>query len=129
MSFRHHTARPTVPVQDGPGGATYLADAPIGGDPHAHVHNALFNVVVTEDGRIGSLDTQRLHARVHEFGAYGQAVLADELRRLGIRLGYDKNEQAVVLEAIPQHANDAFSKSRKQVLRGAKEFAREQGLD
>ena len=129
VSFRHHTARPTLPVQDGPGGATYLADAPIGGDPHAHVHNALFNLVVTEDGRIGSLDTQRLHARVHEFGAYGQAVLADELRRLGVRLGHDKNEQAVVLEAIPQYANDAFSKSRKQVLRGAKEFAREQGLD
>jgi post-segregation antitoxin (ccd killing protein) len=129
VSFRHHTARPTLPVQDGPDGATYLAEAPVGGDPHAHVHNALFNVVATEDGHIGSLDTQRLHARVHEFGAYGQARLADELRRLGIRIAYDKNEQAVVVEAIPQHANEAFSKSSKQVLRGAKAFAAEQGLD
>ena len=73
VSFRHHTARPTLAVQDGPGGATYLADAPVGGDPHAHIHNALFNMVATEDGRIGSLDTQRLQSRVLEFGSYAQA--------------------------------------------------------
>ena len=129
VSFRHHTARPTLAVQDGPDGATYLADAPVGGDPQAHVHNALFNMVATDDGRVGSLDTQRLHSRVHEFGAYGQAWLADELRRLGIRVAYDKQEQAVVLEAIPQHANDTFSKSSRHMLRDAKAFAKEQGLD
>ena len=129
VSFRHHTARPTLAVQDGPGGATYLADAPVGGDPHAHIHNALFNMVVTEDGRIGSLDTQRLQSRVLEFGSYAQARLADELRLIGARVAYDKDEKAVVLTAIPQHANDAFSKSSKQVLRGAKAFAERQGLD
>jgi len=128
-SFRHHTARPTLAVQDGPGGATYLADAPVGGDPHAHIHNLIFNMVVTEDGRIGSLDTQRLHARVLELGSYAQARLADELRRIGARVAYDKDEKAIVLAAIPQHANDAFSKSSKQVLRGAKAFAETQGLD
>ena len=74
---------------------TYLADVPVPGDPHAHIHNALFNVVVTEDGRIGSLDTQRLHARVHEFGAYFQARLATALRALGIRTEYDKKEECV----------------------------------
>ncbi len=129
VSFRHHTARPTHAVQDGPDGATYLVDAPVGGDPHVHVHNALFNMVATEDGHIGSLDTQRLHSRVHEFGAVGQAFLGNELRRLGIRTAYDKNEQAVVLEAIPQRAVDTFSKGSRQVLRGAKAFAEEQGLD
>ena len=36
-------------------------------------------------------------ARVKEFGAYFQAVLADELRGLGIQVGYDANEQAVVI--------------------------------
>ena len=128
-SFYHYTARPTLAVRDGRKGETYLADAPVAGDPFDHVHNALFNLVVTEEGRIGSLDTNRLHARVHEFGAFGQAVLADELRRLGVRIGYDKNEQAVVVEAVPASANDAFSKSRKQVLRGAKAFAVRQGLD
>ena len=129
VSFRHHTARPTMEARDGATGATYLIDSPSGGDPHAHIHNALFNMVVTEDGRVGSLDTQRLHARVHEFGAYFQATLADELRRLGARVGYDKNEQAVTLDAIPTEAVDLFSKGRRQVLRSAKDYATEQGLD
>lgn len=129
VSFRHYVARPTLPVQDGRAGATYLLEAPIAGDPHDHIHNALFNLVVTADGHIGSLDTQRLHARVHEFGAFGQAVLADELRALGIRVAYDEKEQAVVIPAIPQFANEAFSKSTHQVLRNAKVFATSQGLD
>jgi len=128
VSFRHHTARPTLPVQDGPGGATYLAEVPTSGDPHAHIHNALFNVVVTDDGRVGSLDTQRLHARVHEFGAYFQARLADELRRLGATVAYDKDEQAVVLSAIPGEATEAYSKGRKQVLHSARAYAKSQGL-
>lgn len=129
VSFRHHTARPTLHVQDGPNGATYLADIPIPGDPHAHIHNALFNIVVTEDGRIGSLDTQRLHARVHEFGAYFQARLATELRALGIRTAYDKKEEAFVLPAIPQHVVDAFSKGRRKREQDARAFAERQGLD
>ena len=66
---------------------------------------------------------------MQEFGAYFQAQLADELRRLGVRTAYDKDEKAVVLEAVPQGASDAFSKGRKQVLRSAKAFAAGQGLD
>lgn len=129
VSFRHYTARPTLPIQDGKEGATYLAQSPIAGDPHAHIHNALFNVVVTDDGRVGSLDTQRLHSRIHEFGAYFQARLADEFRRLGVGMSYDKDEQAVVLDAIPERAVAAFSKGRKQVLSSAKGYAKSQGLD
>ncbi|WP_338929236.1 MobF family relaxase (plasmid) [Roseomonas mucosa] len=128
-SFRHHTARPTITVRDGRQGATYLAESPVAGDPHAHIHNALFNAVVTEDGRVGSLDTQRLHARVHEFGAYFQARLAGYLRDLGARTSYDSQQQAVVLDAIPQAASDAFSKGRRQVERSARAYAESQGLD
>ena len=128
VSFRHHVARPTLPVQDGPDGATYLANAPVDGDPHTHIHNAMFNMVATESGRVGSLDTQRLHVRVHEFGAYFQARLADELRRLGIGIGYNRDEQAVVVTAVPQIAVDTFSKSTRQVLGNARAFAKSQGL-
>ena len=128
-AFRHHTARPTLPVQDGPTGITYLADVPIPGDPHDHIHYALFNAVATASGRVGSLDTQRLQNRVHEFGAYFQARLADELRGLGIKTAYDHQEQAVAISAIPQAAVDAFSKGRRQTLRHAKSFAQTQGLD
>ena len=129
VSFRHHNARPTLQVQDGPTGVTYLADVPMAGDPHLHIHNGFFNLVVTAGGRVGSLDTKRLNDRVHEFGAYFQAVLADELRRLGIRVVYDAKNEAVMLPAIPQAAVDAFSKGRRQTERNAKRFAKEQGVD
>ena len=130
ISFRHHTARPTLPIQDGPGGQTYLFDAPVAGDPHMHIHNFLMNLVVTAEGRIGSLDSRALtDARVKEFGAYFQAVLADELRRLGVRIGYDADEQAVVVLAIPEHISKAFSKGRQQILNKAKAYATDHGLD
>jgi hypothetical protein len=130
ITFRHHTARPTLPVQDGLDGQTYIIDAPVAGDPHAHLHNFIMNLVVTAEGRIGSPDTRALtDARVKELGAYFQAVLADDLRRLGARISYDASEQAVVLAAIPEHVNRAFSKRDQQILTKAKKFASAQGLD
>ena len=42
----------------GKDGQTYLFDAPVAGDPHMHIHNFLMNLVVTAEGRVGSLDTQ-----------------------------------------------------------------------
>ena len=88
------------------------------------------NLVVTDDGRIGSLDTRALtDARVKEFGAFFQAVLADELRRLGAHVDYDAGRQAVVLTAIPEEANKTYSKRDREILRHAKTFAAGQGLE
>lgn len=129
VSFRHTTARPTVEAKDPTSGQTYLIDSRAGGDPHAHIHNALFNVVVTEDGHVGSLDTKRLRSRVHEFGAFFQARLADNLRQLGIAQTYDANEQATVISAVPQDICDFFSKGRRQVVQAAKGYAAKEGLD
>ena len=130
ISFRHHAARPTLHVQDGRDGQTYLFDAPVAGDPHVHIHNFLLNMVVTDEGRIGSLDTRALtDVGVKTFGGYFQAVLADELRRIGARVAYDAGEQAVVLTAIPEPANRLFSKRDQEILGRAKRFAASQGLD
>ncbi len=129
VSFRHHTARPTLQVKDGVTGVTYLAEVPMSGDPHAHVHHAMFNMVATEGGRVGSLDTRRLKDRVHEFGAYFQGRLAGRLRELGMRTAYDAKEEAFVLPAVPQAAVDLFSKGRRQTERNAKAYAKRQGLD
>ena len=130
VSFRHHTARPTMVVQDGAGGATYLVDAPVAGDPHMHVHNFIMNLVATPDGKVGSLDTKALsETKVKEFGAYFQAVLAQELRRLGCSVAYDAKEEAIVLTAIPDEISKAFSKGRTQIEGKAKAFAKSQGID
>ena len=65
----------------------------------------------------------------NEFGAYFQARLADELRRLGARVSYDQNEQAVVLDAIPEAASEAFSSRTADVTRAAKRYADQNGHD
>jgi len=130
ISFRHHTARPTLHIQDGRHGGTYLHEAPVAGDPHMHIHNFLMNVVATADGRVGSLDMRALtDSRVKEFGAYFQAILADELRRVGVNIGYDAGEQAVVVRSVPEQVNRLFSKRDQQILDKAKSFAASQGLD
>jgi len=128
-SFMHFTARPTLAVQDGPDGQTYVMDVPVPGDPQTHIHNAMFNLVVTADGHIGSLDSAEMHDRVYEFGAYFQARLADELRALGIEVAYNKAEQAAVIACIPEFARDAFSKGHKATLRKAKDYAQRHGFD
>ena len=128
-SFMHFTARPTLAVQDGPDGQTYVMDVPVPGDPQTHIHNAMFNLVVTADGHVGSLDSAEMHDRVHEFGAYFQARLADELRALSIKVAYNKAEQAAVIACIPEFARDAFSKGHKATVRKAKDYAERHGLD
>ena len=128
-SFMHFSARPTLALQDGPDGETYVVDAAVPGDPQVHIHNALFNAVVTASGHVGSLDTKELHGRVKEFGAYFQAYLANELDAMGIKLEYDQGEQAVAIASIPQAVRDAFSKGHKATVHKAKQFAQEQGLD
>ncbi|WP_291366544.1 MobF family relaxase [Acetobacter sp. UBA5411] len=128
-SYRHRTSRPTVALEDAQSGTTYLTEANTGGDPQMHIHNTLYNMVLTEDGHIGSLDTKRLRSRVHEFGAYFQARLADYLRELGVETAYDEKEQAVVVTAIPQAANEAFSSRTAQVTREARAYAEKEGHD
>jgi conjugative relaxase-like TrwC/TraI family protein len=116
-------------VQDGPDGATYPTDVAVPSDPQLHSHNALFNAVVTAAGRVGSLDTKRIQGRVHEFGAYYQARLADRLRALGVDVVYDAREQAAAIRSIPQEVCDAFSNRHREVARKAKGIAKSLGLD
>ena len=130
ISFRHHTARPTLQVQDGPHGETYLFDAPVAGDPHDHIHHFLMNLVVTAEGRVGSLDTRVMtDAKVKTVGAYFQVYLAEELKRHGIEVAVSADHQAVVIPSVPEDVKTAFSKRDNQILRKAKAFAKDQGLD
>lgn len=130
VSFPHTQARPTLQVRDGETGITYLAEFPTVGDPQTHVHNPFFNLVVTDDGRLGSLDTQHLtNTRVHVWGALGQAVLAEEMRRLGVRVAVDPTGRFAVLPAIDQRVVDHFSKGHRQAERNAKKYARRLGED
>ena len=130
VSFVHETARPTLPVRDGRAGPTLRVEAAVPGDPHHHIHNAVFNLVVTLEGHVGSLDTRRVtRGRVMLFGAVFQAALATALRRLGIATALDPRGEAVVLTAVPERVVAAFSKGRDSTLKAAKAQAARQGLD
>jgi len=128
-SYRHRTSRPTVSLHDALKNTTYIAETPTGGDPHMHIHNTLYNLVVTPGGHVGSLDTKQLQSRVLEFGAYFQARLADELRRLGIETRYDAKEEAVVVAGVPQHVSEAFSSRTAEITRQARAYAKAHGHD
>ena len=130
VTFAHDAARPTVAVQNGPDGATYLLDAPIAGDPHYHLHNFIPNLVVTDDGRVGSINSKALTAhKVPEYGAFFQARLADRLRSLGLRIGLDVGGEAAVALDIPESAVLMFSKRDRQVVGDAQHYAREHAID
>ncbi len=128
-SFMHFTARPTLAVQDGQDGQTYVMDVPVPGDPQTHIHNAMFNLVVTADGHVGSLDTAAMHDRMHEFDGFFQARLAEELRALGIQVSYNKGGLAAVVTCVPEFAREAFSKGHKATVRKAKDYAERHGMD
>ena len=130
VTFAHDAARPTLAVQNGPDGATYLMDAPIAGDPHYHLHNFIPNLVVTDDGRVGSIDSKALTAhKVHEYGAIFQARLADRLRALGVRVGLDADGEAVVALDIPESAVATFSKRDRQVIGDARAYAKDNAME
>jgi hypothetical protein len=130
VTFAHDAARPTVALQDGSDGATHLLDAPIAGDPHYHLHNFIPNLVVTDDGRVGSIDSKALTThKIPEYGAIFQARLADRLRTLGVRIGLDASGEAAVALDIPESAVTTFSKRDRQVESDAQRYARELAMD
>ncbi len=134
VSFDHYTARPTVeiPHTEADGTKTTLIqtvrNAKVAGDMQLHTHVSTPNVVVCEDGSVGSLDMLALHDRVHEVGAYYQAHLATNLRAHGIEVGLDPSTDTAKLEAIPDAINDLFSKRSRDGEAAAREYVLSQGL-
>lgn len=129
-TVRHDQSRPTLQVRDGADGITYLAQLAAPGDPHTHFHNPFWNLCVTADGRVGSLDTKRLTAtRVQLYGAYAQAVLAEEIRGVGADVSVDPSGRFMTLPAIPEKAVELFSKADRQTKRNARKSAERLGLD
>ena len=133
VRFDHYASRPTVEVPriDRKTGEAYtqLVSLKVAGDPQLHTHVAIPNVVLTEGGRIGGLDLQRLEGRIKEFGATYQAYLATNLRRHGIAVELDPETGAARVTAIPARARDAFSKRTRNGTDAARTYARGIGLD
>lgn len=127
VKFDHYTSRPTLEVADGD--HTELVTMKVAGDPNLHTHVAMMNVVLTENGRVGSLDLRQLEGRIHEFGAYYQAHLAQNLRTVGADVVLDLETGSAHLTAIPNKVRDAFSKRTLSAEQIARKWAAENGQD
>lgn len=132
VAFDHYTARPTVEIaRQTKAGVmeTELVKMRVAGDMQLHTHVTVPNTIVTESGRVVSLNTMEMHGRIHEWGAIYQAHLAQNLRRLGADVELDRTNGAARLSAVPETARAAFSKRTRDALTDAKDYAKANGAD
>ena len=133
ISFQHYTARPAVDIErhDKQGRAfTDIREVPLQtADPQLHTHVTVFNSVLTESGRIGAVDLDRLAGRVKELGAVYHAHVAARARELGIATVLDARTGAARLADIPHLTRELFSKRTIEAQQAAREFALRKGID
>lgn len=133
ISFHHYTARPAVDiVRTDDEGRPYTdpREVPLQtADPQLHTHVTVFNAVLTESGRLGSLDLDRLDGFVKEGGAIYQAAVATRARRAGIEAVLDEKTGAARLADVPAPIRAVFSKRAGEAREAARELAREKGAD
>ena len=133
ISFQHYTARPAVDIErrDRQGRAyTDIREVPLQtADPQLHTHVTVFNSVLTDRGRIGAVDLDRLAGRVKELGAVYHANVAVRARRLGIETMLDERTGATRLADIPHSVRELFSKRTIEAQNAAREFAASRDID
>lgn len=133
ICFDHYTARPTVEKARRAATADEIdtegVTLRVAGDPQLHSHVVVPNVVLTDSGRVGGLDLQRLAGRLHEGGALYHAYLATNLRRHGVAVVLDEVTGAARLTAIPEHVRTAFGKRTLGGTKEARGYAASLGLD
>lgn len=135
VTYDHYTARPTIeiPHSEADGTRTTLIQSvrnpKVAGDMQLHTHVTTPNVVVCDDGTVGSMDMLAMHDRVHEVGAYYQAHLATNLRAHGIDVVLDQRTDTARVAAVPQEITEVFSKRTKDGEAAARDYVAAQGLD
>ena len=116
LGFDHYASRPVVPVaRTDAEGSPYTQFMSFGAadDPALHSHMLVPSVVMTDTGRVGSLDLDTMAGKTHSWSAFYQAFLATNLKRLGVEVGLDERTGAARLAAVPEDVRDAFSKRTK----------------
>ncbi len=129
----HFTSRPTVAVTR-PDPVTGVVDTElhslkVAGDPQLHTHCIMPNLMVTDSGRVVSINRDLFDGRIHEFGAVYQALLAKELRAIGAEVVLDERTQMAKLPAIPEAVVEEFSKRTRDAEGAARAEAERRGLD
>ncbi|MBI0539082.1 toprim domain-containing protein [Roseomonas sp. KE2513] len=139
IGFEHFTARPTASVvvtdqRTGEDRTEFFTlrmerDPSGAGDPQLHTHCAVPNLVLTDGGHLGALDLSPTRTRIHEFGAFYQAQIAANLRRVGVAVELEERTGMARLPAVPEAVCEAFSKRTRDGTEAAREEAAKRGLD
>src|SRR5277367_3710596 len=133
ISFQHYSARPAVDIErrDKQGRVyTDIREVPLQtADPQLHTHVTVFNSVLTESGRIGAVDLDRLAGRVKELGAVYHAYIAARARHLGIETVLDERTGAARLADLPHSVRELFSKRTIEAQEAARDFAASRDID
>jgi len=108
---------------------TELHSLKVAGDPQLHTHAIMPNLMVTDSGRVVSVNRDLFDGRIHEFGAVYQALLAKELRAIGVEVVLDERTQMAKLPAIPEAVVEEFSKRTRDAEGAARAEAERRGLD
>ena len=129
IEFNHFTARRTVAIASN--GSTEFVPVPteMPGDPDIHTHFAIVNAVFCENGRVGSLDTNRIEGFLFEADGYYHARLAQRLRDAGFDVMLDPTTGAARMPAIPDEIRSHFSKRTNDGEVMARDYAAKQGVD
>ena len=132
LTFGHFTSRPAVDLvaRDAAGLAfTDPREVPVAADPQVHSHVTAMNALLTETGRIGSLDLDRLSGAIKEIGAVYQALIAQGARKLGADVVFDERTGAARLAAVPETARTLFSGRHNEGEVAARSYAASKGMD
>jgi phage/plasmid primase-like uncharacterized protein len=129
----HFTSRPTVAVTR-PDPVTGVVDTElhtlkVAGDPQLHTHCIMPNLMVTQSGRVVSINRDLFDGRIHEFGAVYQALLAKELLAIGAEVVLCERTLMAKLPAIPDEVAEEFSKRTRDAEGAARAEAERRGLD
>ncbi|MFG1898707.1 MobF family relaxase [Micromonospora zamorensis] len=79
-------------------------------DPQLHIHNAVLNRVVCQDGEVRTLDSQAIHRHKQSAGTIGERVMEESLARsLGLKWRMRADGTAREIIGVDQEAMDLFS--------------------
>lgn len=138
VSVDHFTARPTIEVPhteaSGLQSTLIVTVAPpaagaVPGDPQLHTHVAVPNVVLGQDGSVGSLDTVALHDMVKEIGGYAGAMFTQKMRDAGIAMEVDERTGKPRVTAVDPRLEVLFSKRTNDGEALARAYVADQGMD
>jgi hypothetical protein len=129
----HYTSRPTAEValtdKDGQEYTEFQTIPMKVADPQLHTHVLWLNAVLTESGRIGAMDRDKLDGLVRELGGVYQAELGRNLRAAGIDAGLDPETGAARIRDVSSQVTRHFSKRSQDIEQAARGYARDEGLD